>query len=43
MVIVRYNNPLLNHWIYRVYLKNGSVFVAHTYNELLNIIATYRL
>lgn len=43
MVIVRYKNPLLKHWIYRVYLKSGGVFTSYSYTNLLDDIAIYRV
>lgn len=42
MVIVRYKNPLIKHCIYRVYLKNGGIFVAYTYSELFDRISIHR-
>ena len=43
MVIVRYKNPLLKNCIYRVYLKRGGFFTAHSYANLLDDIAIYRV
>lgn len=43
MTIVRYRNPLTNHYVYRAYVKGDYRFTAFSYIELLDNIAVFRL
>lgn len=42
MIIVRYKNPLLLRYVYKIYFKNGGYMFTYSYSGLLDIITLHR-